>query len=69
LRLGRLFRPPSLLGREIPLRSVELVDLEPAIARVRSALGEAAFAAIWAAGQAAPLDQIIAEAMEEVPGT
>ena len=34
---------------------------------VRAALGDDAFAATWAAGQALPLEQAIAEVLEAVP--
>jgi predicted ATPase/class 3 adenylate cyclase len=44
-------------------------DYEQFSARVRAALDEAAFAAAWAQGRALPLEQAIAEALEEAtPG-
>ena len=40
---------------------------ERAAAAVRAQMGAAAFEAAWSAGRAAPLEQIIAEALEETP--
>jgi non-specific serine/threonine protein kinase len=40
---------------------------ELAVARVRSGLGEAAFAVEWAAGRALPLPEAVAEALEVTP--
>jgi hypothetical protein len=40
-------------------------EYEYAVAAGRAALGEAAFAAVWAEGRAMPLNQVIAEALQE----
>jgi hypothetical protein len=37
------------------------------VADVRAGLGKAAFAVAWADGQAIPVEQIIAEALQEAP--
>jgi hypothetical protein len=41
--------------------------LEQAATPVRAGMEPAEYEAAWAAGQAAPLEQIIAEALEEAP--
>jgi hypothetical protein len=41
-------------------------DYERDLATTRAALGEAVFAAAWAAGQALTLDEAVAEALAEV---
>jgi hypothetical protein len=45
-----------------PLPPVEHAHYERTVAAARTALGEGAFAAAWAAGQTLPLEQAIAEA-------
>jgi non-specific serine/threonine protein kinase len=50
-------------GANLPLTA--LPSFEPARAAVRAALGEARFAAAWAAGHALPLLEILAEAERE----
>ena len=42
-------------------------DREAAVVAARAALGGAAFAAAWAAGQAMPLEQAVAFALEDAP--
>jgi hypothetical protein len=54
-------------SRSIVLPPRRRSDLEAVVADVKERLGKEAFAAAWAAGQAAPLDQILAEAQEEAP--
>jgi non-specific serine/threonine protein kinase len=46
----------------VPLLPIEMVDYEASITAVRARLGEPAFAAAWAEGQAMTLAQILAEA-------
>jgi hypothetical protein len=68
-RAARLLGAAAALreNRSIPLPPVERADLDRVMAGVRASLGEAAFAAAWAQGQAMPLEQIIDEALQEVP--
>jgi tetratricopeptide (TPR) repeat protein len=49
----------------IPVTIAQRESRERALADLRAALGEAAFAAAWAAGQALPVEQVIAEALDE----
>jgi non-specific serine/threonine protein kinase len=51
--------------RQMPL--VYQMEAERDMAIARRALGEAAFAAAWAAGRATPLDRIVAEALALAP--
>jgi predicted ATPase/DNA-binding NarL/FixJ family response regulator/uncharacterized protein HemY len=65
-------RAARLFGAEAALRSANgfrilpavRVDIDERIATVRRALGEAAFAAAWTAGQALPIHEAIALALE-----
>jgi hypothetical protein len=70
LARGRPARAARLLGAAQPLRLMHplprLVHARVASA-VRAAKEVADYDAVWAAGQAMPLDQIIAEALEEAP--
>jgi tetratricopeptide (TPR) repeat protein len=68
-RAGRLLGAAAALRerRRIPVPPVERADLDGVIAGGRAALGETAFAAAWAAGQAMPLDEVITEALGEAP--
>jgi predicted ATPase/class 3 adenylate cyclase len=73
---GQLERAARLLGAAAALREtigtpqpkVERQDTEEAVAAVRAALGEEAWAAAHAAGQALTLEEAIAEALEETTG-
>jgi hypothetical protein len=48
-----------------PLPPPERATYDATVATARAALGEDTFAAAWAAGQALPLEQAIAEALGE----
>ena len=48
-----------------PLPPIERPAVEKAIERARTALGEDAFAAAWAGGQALPLERAVSEALAE----
>ena len=48
-----------------PLAPVDLSEYQCQVAAVRNALGEAAFAAVWAAGRAMTCQQAVAEALQE----
>jgi predicted ATPase/DNA-binding SARP family transcriptional activator len=70
LAQGRPTRAARLLGATEALRFSHSHGprlREQAVAAVRAAMEPAEFEAAWAAGQAAPLEQIIAEALEEAP--
>jgi tetratricopeptide (TPR) repeat protein len=56
-RAARLLGEAAALRerRRIPLPPVERTDLDRVTAGVRNALGDAAFAATWATGEAAPI--------------
>jgi hypothetical protein len=62
---ARLFGVAQALRARIgvPVAPVDRADYECNLAATRAALGETAFDAAWAAGQALPLDQAIAEAV------
>jgi len=68
---GQAQRAARLLGATAALRATLRVPLpvadraanERLVAATREALGDAAFGAAWAAGQALPLEQVIAEAL------
>ena len=69
---GRPARAARLLGTTEPLWSEDNHPQahcvrEQVVAAVRAGMAPAEFEAEWAAGQAAPLEQIIAEALEEAP--
>jgi hypothetical protein len=65
-RAARLFGVAEALRRWIGVAPVpkDRAYSEPRIATVRGRLGEGAFAAAWAAGEAMPLDEAIAYALE-----
>jgi non-specific serine/threonine protein kinase len=65
-RAARLFGAAEGLREEaeIPLPPVDRVGYEEAMTAARRALGEARFAAAWAAGRALPTDQAVIEAMD-----
>jgi len=67
-RAARLFGAAEGLRDEfgMPLHG-NWDDRDPAVARIRAALGEEAFAAAWAAGRALPLDGAVAEALAASP--
>jgi hypothetical protein len=50
---------------EAPLPPVDRPGQAATAAVIRSALGEAACSAAWAAGRALPLEQVVAEALAE----
>jgi predicted ATPase/DNA-binding SARP family transcriptional activator len=72
---GEAERAARLLGAVATLRQsrgycpppVERADLDGVIAAVRVNLGEVAFASARAEGEAMPLEQVIAEALQEAP--
>jgi non-specific serine/threonine protein kinase len=66
---SRLFGAAANLSERIgsPGHEPERSAYMRAIERVRAALGESAFEAAWAAGQALPLEEIVAEAMLVAP--
>ena len=51
-----------------PLPPVEQPSYETTVQMTKAALGEAAFAAAWAAGQALTLEQAVAEALADEMG-
>ncbi len=65
-RAARLFGAVARLGETIgaPLAPIERIELERDMAATRATLGEPAFAAAWAAGQALTLDEVIAYTQE-----
>jgi predicted ATPase/class 3 adenylate cyclase len=71
--LGQNERAARLLGAALARREIvgapqpanERVEVEQAAAAARTALGEAAWAAVFAAGQALPLEQAVADALSE----
>jgi hypothetical protein len=65
-RAARLLGAADALRRVIatPLPPVERPSYEATVTATRVALGEAAFAAAWAAGQALTLEEAVAEALE-----
>jgi tetratricopeptide (TPR) repeat protein len=75
IALGDAERAARLLGaaaavresRNVPIPPIERADVESAVARAQTALGEAAFAAAWAEGQAIPMEQMVAEALQLAP--
>jgi tetratricopeptide (TPR) repeat protein len=68
----RFTRTARLLGAAAAQRAITGVPISPTdredvgqvMSRAHGALGEAAFAAAWDAGQVVPLEQVIAEALE-----
>jgi tetratricopeptide (TPR) repeat protein len=64
-RAARLLGAASALRERIaaPVAPVNRAEYEQSLAAARAVLDETAFDAAWAAGQALPLDQAIAEAM------
>jgi hypothetical protein len=68
-RAARLFgASQSLLSAaERRLDGPEAATFEAALAATRAQLDQAAFAAAWAEGQAMPLEQAVAYALEEAP--
>jgi len=66
-RAARLFGAAERLGKTIGvlIAPIERAECERDMAAARAALGEPAFAAAWAAGQALTLDQVIACALEQ----
>jgi predicted ATPase/class 3 adenylate cyclase len=69
-RAARLFGAAQglleAMGVVVPLAERAASGHDCNMAAVRAALGEASFAAAWAAGQALPLERAIAEALEAV---
>ncbi|MFQ5794233.1 MAG: tetratricopeptide repeat protein [Candidatus Bipolaricaulia bacterium] len=69
-RAARLFGAAEALHEAIgfPLPSIDrtLMDYDRNVSAVRAELGEEAFAIAWAEGQAMPLEQAIAHALEKV---
>jgi tetratricopeptide (TPR) repeat protein len=65
-RAARLFGAAKALRRAMaaPLSARECTEVDRHLTAVRVALGEAAFAAAWAAGRALTLERAIAEALE-----
>jgi non-specific serine/threonine protein kinase len=61
----RLLAAAAQLHQEMgaPARPADRPALEGALAAARTALGEAAFTAAWAAGQTLPLEQVVAHAL------
>jgi hypothetical protein len=49
----------------LPLPPIGRTDLEQGMPEVRAALGKIVFATTWAEGQILPIEQVIAEALEE----
>jgi hypothetical protein len=68
-RAARLYgaAAPALTGTATPLHPAGRVDRERTLGAVRARLGEAAFTAARAEGQAMPLDQAVAYALNEAP--
>ena len=58
---------PHLTAEAMPLHPPDAAERAGTRARVRRRLGAAAFAAAWAEGQAMPLEQAIAAALEDAP--
>jgi hypothetical protein len=67
-RAARLFGAAAALREKlgIPVLPVFVPEYEDEISSLRTALGEAAFAAEWAAGCALILEQAVALALEQV---
>jgi hypothetical protein len=68
-RAARLLGAAGTLREAIgaPLPPVDRPAHEAAVQATRGLLGEAAFAAAWAAGRALPLEQAVAEALAGEP--
>jgi len=74
---GRPWRAAQLFGASAALRaaagtSVPPVDraaIDAAIGRAQAALGDEAFAQAWAAGEAMPLERVIAQILDDIQGT
>jgi predicted ATPase/transcriptional regulator with XRE-family HTH domain len=66
---ARLFGAAAALREAVgaPLAPADRAAHDRDLAATRAALDEAAFAAAWAAGQALPLDQAVAEALAPTP--
>ena len=60
--------PALIATTNAPRWPNQRADFERIVSAVRAQLGEEEFAAAWAEGQATPVEQIIAEALEEAPG-
>jgi hypothetical protein len=67
LKAARIFGAAEALrvASAAPLWPVERVHHDRRVAALRATLGEAAFAAAWAAGRALPLAQAVDYALEE----
>jgi non-specific serine/threonine protein kinase len=73
-RSGRAETAARLLGAAAGLRAADGIRLallhreghDPAAAETRAALGDAAFAAAWAAGAALPVEEAVAEALAAI---
>jgi DNA-binding CsgD family transcriptional regulator len=59
---------PTLALTEHVLPSIERADRDRLVTTLRAALGEAAFAAAWAAGRALPLELVVAEVLAAAEG-
>jgi tetratricopeptide (TPR) repeat protein len=70
-RAARLLSAAAALSEAMgaPLPPVDRPEFERSVAAARALLGEEAFAAAWAEGRAAPLEQAIRSALEEGAGT
>jgi tetratricopeptide (TPR) repeat protein len=64
-RAARLFGAAAAarLAWDLPLGDYEQASLERRVAEARAAADEAAWGAAWAAGQAQPLEEVVAEAL------
>ncbi len=71
VRATRLLGAVERLGESIgtALAPAEHVEHERCLALARAALGESAFAAAWAAGQAMTWDEAVAYALEQTPNS
>ena len=58
---------PHLMAEALPLHPPDAADRAGTLSRVRRRLGEPAFAAAWAAGQAMSLEQAVAAALADAP--
>jgi hypothetical protein len=60
---GAAARVRAAIGSIVPRRNLDQYERD--VAAARAALGEAAFDAAWAAGQALTIDQAVAEALAD----
>jgi predicted ATPase/class 3 adenylate cyclase/uncharacterized protein HemY len=67
-RAARLFGAAEASQELFRLSPADRADHDRDVAAVRAALGEAAFAAAWAAGRAITMEQALAEALDEGSG-